>query len=139
MASVISIFLWIAISFAAQGLLYPYFATLLPSRSTAYGVTKVLGFTVIAYIVWIIGLVTGCDIFTITLIVFAVLVVLFIKNKWHESFESLLPAFEDIKTIEFLYFGTLFALWTQAAFHPEIFWGEKPMDFTFLNYFSRVN
>jgi len=35
-------------------------------------------------------------------------------------------------------FGATFIAWLVAiAFHPEIYWGEKPMDFTFLNYFVR--
>lgn len=38
---------------------------------------------------------------------------------------------------EFLFFGLFLAFVLLKSFTPEIFWGEKPMDFTFLNYFLR--
>jgi len=52
--------------------------------------------------------------------------------------------FEALKTnshfiyIEILFFGCYFLFAIFCSFHPEIFWGEKPMDFTFYNYFTRL-
>lgn len=36
------------------------------------------------------------------------------------------------------YWGAFLAYLVVRLFQPEIFWGEKPMDFTFLNFFSRL-
>lgn len=41
------------------------------------------------------------------------------------------------RSILALWSTIVFVVLLSRAFHPEVFWGEKPMDFTFLNYFVR--
>ena len=51
----------------------------------------------------------------------------------------LFPVRRHIVLTEILFVGG-FALFLFAhSFQPEIFWGEKPMDFTFLNFFTRLD
>ena len=39
---------------------------------------------------------------------------------------------------EALFWGTFFFFLTVRAFNPEVYWGEKPMDFSFLNALHRA-
>jgi YYY domain-containing protein len=139
MASLMSILIWLAISFTIQILLYPAFATMLPCRRTAYGVSKVFSFTLFSYIVWVASLLTKADTFTVAVCCFVgLLLALLSRFQSSDNYEHLLPNIKDLLHIELLYGSVLVLVWLQYCFHPEIYWGEKPMDFTFLNYFTRI-
>ncbi|MCG4627878.1 DUF2298 domain-containing protein, partial [Anaerostipes hadrus] len=45
---------------------------------------------------------------------------------------------KQVLTVEKLFYGTTALFLVLRSCQPEIFWGEKPMDFTFLNYFIRL-
>jgi YYY domain-containing protein len=139
MASIISIFIWLSISVTIQFLLYPFFLSLISCRRTAYGVSKVFSFTLFSYFVWIVGLITKEDTFLIASLSFVgLLLCTYLYFQKRDSFESVLPDKSEMITIELFYVGILLFTWLQSTFHPEIYWGEKPMDFTFLNYFTRL-
>lgn len=134
-----SIVIWLAISFTIQILFYPAFAAMLPCRRTAYGVSKVFSFTLFSYLVWIASLLTKADTFAVAICCFmGLLLALYSKFQSTESYEHLLPDIKELLHIELLYGAVLALVWLQYCFHPEIYWGEKPMDFTFLNYFTRI-
>ena len=110
-----------------------------PFGDRAYGVSKALGFFCFAYLVWIVS---SCPMVSLDTAAFAVFLLfsgvawLVLRGAVRRGLSR--SALRGVLTVEALCLTTFAAFLIIRAFQPEIFWGEKPMDFTFLNYFIRL-
>jgi YYY domain-containing protein len=100
-----------------------------------YGLAKVIGILLFAYVPWLlvsfgqVGFTRG------TLAVTFGLLLAWGLAAWRRAGEE--PLGEWAPT-ELLFWGTFLLFLGVRAFNPEVFWGEKPMDFSFLNALSRA-
>ncbi|MDC0358407.1 DUF2298 domain-containing protein [Oligoflexia bacterium] len=124
-------------------LFFPILAYCLPSMpDKGYALAKTCSVLVIGLITWLVCFLGGAPFTAIT--IDAILVVvgiasILIVNKFWGSWGALLRSIKGhIFTTELIFIGGFALLLLCRAFKPEIFWGEKPMDFTFLNYFVRL-
>lgn len=102
------------------------------------GIAKVLGLVVVGVAVWVptsFGYLRSDELTArIVTALLLVVTVLYVKSP------NLLRAFgtKHFWTAELLYLGGFLLFAAIRSLSPDIFWGEKPMDFTFLNYFIRL-
>lgn len=100
-----------------------------------YALAKVLGILVFAYVPWLLvswdqaAFTRGTLAGMLAVLVFAGVFA------WRRGGSA--PAGEWVST-ELLFWGAFLLFLTVRAFNPEIFWGEKPMDFAFLNALTRA-
>ena len=140
MATIIAFITWILVLYGVHLLMLPLFLRVSRNYLTAYGVSRALSFFVFAYGVWTVGLITGSSTFTIAVIIAAMLLIARFLFKCDSLINSPTEAeANEVFRIEAFYFAITLCVWVQTFFHPEIYWGEKPMDFTFLNYFTRLD
>lgn len=101
-----------------------------------YGLAKVLGVLLFAYVPWL-AVSYGQAAFTRgTLSVTFGLLLLWGALAWRRG-RGDEPSGEWAST-ELLFWGAFLLFLLVRAFNPEVFWGEKPMDFSFLNALSRA-
>lgn len=116
----------------------PLVAAALPRlRDRGYGLSKTLGFLLFGYVAWILPAL-GIARFQFPLVVLAatsVAVAGLCAARWLSP--PRIPRRHAL-TVELLFAGVYLAFCILRSLHPEIFWGEKPMDFSFLNYFIRL-
>src|SRR5262249_9780662 len=98
--------------------------------SGVYALSKVLGILLFAYIPWLLAGLQQVE-FTrttlaVTLLVFVLLGV-FARMRWQQR-----PVRREGLPTELLFWGSFGFFLLVRAFNPEVFWGEKPMDFAFL-------
>ncbi|MBN2382501.1 glycosyltransferase family 39 protein [bacterium] len=103
----------------------------------SYALARVLGLTVPVYLVWLLStsgylsLERGSIVLAYTL--FFILCYAFSRYRT-DSIVSLFKRMQGrIITGELIFAGCFVVFVIIRAFNPEIFWGEKPMDFSFLN------
>ena len=116
----------------------PLFVLLLghtPDRG--WGLTKLLGALLLAWLAWVLSL---CGLAFSFKIVLASLLILALPwfLTWRQALDQLWRSKEDIIQIEYLFVFLFVGFIIIRAYLPEISWGEKPMDFSFLNYFVRT-
>ena len=128
-------FLWFALVVELLGLsAYPILRHWLPVPGS-YALAKILGVLVFAYIPWVL---TDLDQVAFTrealtgTIVFLALCGAIARLRWRPA----LPRREWLPT-EALFWGVFLFFLLVRAYNPEVFWGEKPMDFSFLNSLTR--
>ncbi len=124
-------------------LFFPLVFTLfrsLPDRG--FGASKTVGLFVLAYLVWVTGML-GFTEFTVSWLV-AILAILALLSalcfqarreemlRWLQKNVRLVVCWEACFLLVWLIFLAI------RAWNPEIYWGEKPMDFSFLNSFLRT-
>lgn len=102
----------------------------------AYAIGKVLGILAFAYFPWLL---THWQITTFTRSTLAVTFLLMLGwGAWARRGRRFGPARAEWIPVELLFwFSFLFFLGVRA-YNPEVFWGEKPMDFSFLNALNRA-
>lgn len=141
MAVLIPLITWFAILQGLSFCIYPFLTAYLPHRTACYSLSKTMGLFTFGYIVWVLGLMQCISITTPQLIVVLLGILLsthlFVKKCFGEWSSIPYPDAKDIETVEWLFIGSFLIFYTLQMFHPEIYWGEKPMDFTFLNFFTR--
>jgi YYY domain-containing protein len=133
---------WLVIVQLLAFAVLPYVAWMSPSApDRGYGWSKVLGVFLFAWAVWLESL-FGLSSDNNYLVVFTFVVFLVIGFRgYYSGWLSL----SDLKTlfsksgrqIESLFIGLTLFYGIIRFCNPEIFWGEKPMDSTFLNFFTR--
>lgn len=135
--------IWLLALEALALAVFPLLALALPmAPDRGYGASKALGVLLLGFIIWFgsslrITLATqptalAC---TLALLLIGHRIVRAHWGNWRTLFRS---AGRSILVAETIFLATFVFFTICAAFHPEIQWGEKPMDFTFLNYFIRL-
>lgn len=132
---------WLSLIEGLSLCIYPFLQRALNDKAASYALSKALGIFSFGYIVWVLGLIGAISIdiphLVIVLLTILFVVHLFVKRQFEEWDLVPYPSQENIAAIEILFFASFFIFYVIQAFHPEIYWGEKPMDFTFLNFFTR--
>lgn len=135
--------LWLVVLEALALCVTPIVALAMPrSPDRGLGLAKVIGFVLPGFIVWLgttMGLLrtnrAGILIVMGGLLLCSHLVTRRYFGGWRAFFSKLT---DQLVIVESLFLGSYLLFMVMQAFHPEIYWGEKPMDFTFLNYFVRL-
>ncbi len=140
----IQILVWLLILELLGLIFFPFCALIfknLPDRG--YGASKACGVFLFAVLVWLCGNLKIAQSNAPALwCLLAILLLVseltcsrcfggwrkFLADSWHSN---------SIGKIEFFSLGVFLFFLVFRSLSPEIFWGEKPMDFTFLNYFVR--
>lgn len=116
---------------------YPVLRRWLRGAGT-YALSKPLGVLLFAYISW---LVVSLELATFTqgtlLGVIAVLLAAGVLS-WPRALLEAPPSRAEVTATEALFWGVFVFFVLMRAYNPEIFWGEKPMDFSFLNALTRT-
>lgn len=126
--------LWFGIAIEVIGFAaHPIIRRWLPVPGS-HAMAKVLGILVFAFVPWLLAS-TGLALFTQATLAatLAILVVAGLVSRRSA------PRAErkDVWATEALFWGTFAFFLAVRAFNPEVFWGEKPMDFSFLNTLTR--
>lgn len=113
--------------------LYPVLAALMPdSQDRGIAASKIAGVLLITALFWVTENYTLSSFLIICSGMVIGTLVFYLNDR------SLLKN-PHIKTVELLFLFSFIAFLTLRSFTPEIHWGEKPMDSTFLNYFIRTD
>jgi len=141
--ALVQLVIWLVVLQLLAWIISPFFAYALPAfPDNGYGLARALSFLLVAYVAWFLqasGIIEGtpqAGWFVVVLLGLASFV--FVRSERLRF----VPFFQNWRRegcfVEavFLFCFLLILLW--RAFQPEIFWGEKPMNFTFLNYFIRL-
>jgi len=138
------VLIWFLTHQALSFIALPYIALLLPqSPDRGYGLSKVFGLWLFGFLFWILPALNVYSATPLTgwflVLLLAVCAFALIEFS-HGGFKNFTLLFTgNWKRVEALFlFGFAFFLGCRFC-TPEIFWGEKPMDFTFLNYFTRLS
>ncbi len=117
---------------------FPLCKRALPHMSSAaYSLSKVFGVGLFFYIIWLFNHIEiFCGPWTSALILMSILLI-FIKYLCKDYSSFVKEHKREVALVELLFFGVFFLVLIIYANHPELYWGEKPMDFSLLNYFSR--
>jgi hypothetical protein len=102
----------------------------------SYALAKVLGVLIFAYVPWLLTCFGQTEFTRGTLGVTALALLLagwVARLRWPAPIRR-----AEWRATELLFWGVFLFFLTVRAFNPEIFWGEKPMDFAFLNTLSRA-
>jgi len=115
---------------------YPSLKRRLPGVGTL-ALSKTLGILLFAYLSWLL---VSLDMVkftrgTLTILLGGLLLVGW--RAWRQSDRDRTPAAEAVAT-QLMFWGGFLIFLTIRSFNPEIFWGEKPMDFSFLNTITRA-
>ncbi|MBI1818534.1 MAG: glycosyltransferase family 39 protein [Deltaproteobacteria bacterium] len=113
--------------------------------ASPYALAKVLGVLVFAYVPWLLVSLGQADFTRSTLATTALLMGGLGLMSWLRARRTATPS-DDIDrdnasqwiAVEALFWGTFLFFLIVRSFNPEIFWGEKPMDFSFLNALTRA-
>jgi len=122
----------------------PLLGKVLPnSPDGGYGISKVTGLLIFGYLSWIIphlGLAPfGWELvwtIFVLLLASAVTYQLYNKQTSRNIYNRIKP---HILPVEALFLGGAVLFMLIRAYHPEIFWGEKTMNLSFLNYLIRLD
>ena len=135
-SSVLAVILFVLLVEGLSLAVYPLARRWLPWPGTL-AFSKVFGVLLFSYVSWL-SINLGAATFTQgRLLAFAVAFGVFGTLVWRRSTYRPQPRAEIIAT-EALFWGTFLFFLAVRAFNPEVFWGEKPMDFSFLNALTRA-
>lgn len=103
-----------------------------------YALAKPFGVLLFAYLSWL-WISLGMATFTQGPLL-AVLALLIIAGglAWPRALLGALPSRAEVIASETIFWGAFCFFLLVRAYNPEIFWGEKPMDFSFLNALNRA-
>ncbi len=129
--------LWFALVVHVAGVsAYPVLRRWLPVTG-CYALAKVLGVLAFAYVPWLLASLGQADFTRGTLVTMIAVLVAVGIVAWRRRGAGPGPA--DWWPTEALFWGTFLFFLAVRAFNPEVFWGEKPMDFSFLNALTRAS
>ncbi len=116
--------------------MYPVLRRWLQGVGT-YALSKTLGVLIFAYIAWLLaslGLASFTQsVLTVEVLIFAVVGFVLLRR----GVAVPTPGREIVAT-EGLFWGVFLLFLFARMYNPEVYWGEKPMDFSFLNAISRT-
>lgn len=128
-------------------LFYPVIGKAFPkSLDRAYGISKPLAVLFYFFINWILTTI-GILNFDSPGLFMCILILMFfchkaigvpVNQKKEDLNELLDKNYNYVVLAETVFFITFVLFLVVNSYHPEIYWGEKPMDFTFLNYLVRL-
>lgn len=135
---VISLLSYLLLGWLLGVVAFPVLKLAVPKLGVAsYALSKLFGIGFFFYILWLLnhfdtlrGPWTSSALLLISII-------LFFKYAQEKFSQLVIANAREVLTIELIYFSFFFIVLSIYALHPELFWGEKPMDFTLLNYFSK--
>lgn len=134
--------LWVVVVQLLAFAVLPYVAWMCPKApDRGYGWSKILGVFVFSGVAWLCALcgLTSSNNLLITLI-FAVILYLGYRgyrSQWLSRQDLATILKEYARPVEGAFLGLTLFYGIVRFVNPEIFWGEKPMDSTFLNFFVR--
>jgi len=133
LATVLCMLLLEAAALAAYALL----RVALPARPGVYALAKVIGVLVFAYLPWIA---TSLGLTTFTRPTLAASMAAIAAMGWlvSRSRREPWPESAELVASEAVFWGAFALFLCLRLLNPEIFWGEKPMDFSFLNTLYRA-
>src|SRR5215470_5423558 len=102
-----------------------------------YALAKVVGVLIFAYVPWLLTSLGETDFTRGTLAVTLAGIVLWGAIAWRRGGDDISRGAEWWPT-ELLFWSVFAGFLFVRAFNPEVFWGEKPMDFAFLNALTRA-
>ncbi len=119
-------------------LMFPTISTLLPKLpDKGYAISRITSLLVLFFINWL-GTSIGLMTFTAPALSFCLLLLIIlshlIPHQEEDLFELMREHSSYIWKAEFLYLFIFSLLLVIQSLHPEIYWGEKPMDYTLLNF-----
>jgi len=140
----LKIILWFFCLQVLSLVVLPLLRLVLPnSPDGGYGISKVIGFLLLGYFSWLIPHLGIAPFGRSTVwLVFLLLVLaglLVFINKPHFSKAAFSRVKKHIIPVEVLFLGGAALFLLIRAYHPEIFWGEKTMNLSFLNYLIRLD
>ncbi|MDX2166123.1 MAG: DUF2298 domain-containing protein [Deltaproteobacteria bacterium] len=103
-----------------------------------YALSKVLGILLFAWVPWLLASYGQAPFTRGTLAAMLGVVVLWGVVAWRRGRARALPTAGEWWPTELLFWGVFLFFVVVRAYNPEIFWGEKPMDFSFLNALNRT-
>ncbi len=122
-------------------LFYPVLANLFPlTKDRGYGLSRLLSTLFLFWLNWILVSLRIVYFDTLGLFLCLLLVVLFAHFKFfhrHYFWDLLKRNMPSIFLVETLFFFSFLFFLIINSYHPEIYWGEKPMDFSLLNFSVR--
>lgn len=138
-----SVLIWyLALQLLGLAVLPLVFSILPAAPDLGYGISKAFSLLVCTLLCWMLSI---CGIYPFTGMTFALVAFLIAlcayafacsEGGWLSTAFARLRV--DILVCEGLFAGVFAFFLLLRALYPEIFWGEKPMDFSFLNYFIRL-
>jgi len=140
-SAVFALLIWIVLIEGLALLVFPFISKACkkyPDRG--YALSKTAGVFIFGYFAWLfpaLQIANASQLTCVMLVAGIALISLktFPIKEW--ATRGLLPQMKYIIRGEILFWSIFILFLAIRAFNPEIFWGEKPMDFTFLNYFLR--
>jgi YYY domain-containing protein len=139
---IVEAIIWLVVTQLLSFAVLPYVAWFCPRvPDRGYGLSKVLGVLLFASIVWLCalaGLTTESN--RLIYAIFAFLLFLGFRgyaSGWLSFAEARSLIREHGRGVEGVFIGLTLFYGVIRFLNPEIFWGEKPMDSTFLNFFVR--
>jgi YYY domain-containing protein len=122
----------------------PAISLMLPRlRDRGYGVSKALGLFTLGSLLWFSDsffIVASTKESAVAILVALLLIGYILAHQYYGGFWSFLRRIQrHVLAVEGLFAACVLFFLIIRAFQPEIHWGEKPMDFSFLNYFIRLN
>jgi YYY domain-containing protein len=101
-----------------------------------YALAKVLGVLVFAYVPWLLTSYEQASFTRATLAGMFVALLAWGAAAWRRG-QPVGAREGEVVSTELLFWGVFLIFLAVRAFNPEVFWGEKPMDFAFLNALMR--
>ncbi|HVN85606.1 MAG TPA: DUF2298 domain-containing protein [Candidatus Binatia bacterium] len=111
--------------------------------ASPYALAKIIGVLLFAYVPWVLVHLGQVEFSRATLAVWALVLggigaAAALRTRRRATEWDVSPARgREIAATEILFWGTFVFFLLVRAFNPEVYWGEKPMDFSFLNILMR--
>jgi YYY domain-containing protein len=124
-------------------LVLPFFVSIYTrAPDLGYAFSKIFGLTLFSFLAWLLATYASFPVNGSTLWVLLILLLIislqFAWRNYSQISDGLSRRMSMVLYVEVLFGLGFVVMLILRALSPEIFWGEKPMDFSFLNYFIRL-
>lgn len=136
----VNLVVWLLVVQALSLAVFPLLAYSMPSAfDRGYGFSKATGLLLFGLVCWVVPTVAGIPAsHTFVTVVFALFVLLGSLQYARPQFQTIFLSYKShIVTTEILFLGLTLLFLAIRFSNSEIYWGEKPMDSTFLHFFTR--
>jgi len=140
---IVQIVVWFSLIEIMGYVVFPFVAAAMPnSIDRGFGASKILGLLLFAYCAWILTslklIQTEPKQLWLLLLALIMISALFASLRFGNIRNWLHSVSQQVSKVQLLWLCTVFIFLVIRSYQPEIFWGEKPMDSTFLNFFTRL-